>query len=130
MSEIFPDRDEWLTAFRELACRRAPVPSASVESPIAPLRPRTARKVPKIEQPATARPCSRCQAEPRAGSSGWGKRCISEKMRNLRAARQLVNRVPRGQSVSPSAAIEHGRARMVAARTARRHRDQRVEGRG
>jgi hypothetical protein len=68
---------------------------------------------------ATARPCSRCQAELRAGSSGWGKRCIAEKMRNLRAARRLVNIVPPGQSVSPSAAIEAARARMIAGRTAR-----------
>lgn len=39
----------------------------------------------------SVRPCSRCGAEPRAGSSGWGRRCIRDKMREMRAGRQVVN---------------------------------------
>ncbi len=46
---------------------------------------------------ALPRPCSRCGAEPRAGSSGWGKRCIAERMREIRRARRsVVNRCPAG----------------------------------
>lgn len=37
----------------------------------------------------SARPCTHCGAEPRASTSSWGRACIAEKMRQLRAARRL-----------------------------------------
>ena len=37
----------------------------------------------------SARPCTHCGAEPRASTSSWGKACIAERMRQLRAARRL-----------------------------------------
>jgi len=42
MSEIFPDRAEWLAAFAEIASRRAPVPEAPSGPPIT---------TPKLAQP-------------------------------------------------------------------------------
>jgi hypothetical protein len=40
-----------------------------------------------MADPATARPCSRCHAEPRAGTSGWCRRCIAGRMKSMRAER-------------------------------------------
>jgi hypothetical protein len=37
----------------------------------------------------SARPCTHCGAEPRASTSSWGRACIAERMRQLRAARRL-----------------------------------------
>jgi hypothetical protein len=37
----------------------------------------------------STRPCTHCGAEPRASTSSWGRACIAEKMRLLRAARRL-----------------------------------------
>jgi hypothetical protein len=37
----------------------------------------------------STRPCTRCGAEPRASTSSWGRACIAEKMRQLRADRRL-----------------------------------------
>jgi hypothetical protein len=37
----------------------------------------------------SVRPCTHCGAEPRASTSSWGRACIAEKMRQLRAARRL-----------------------------------------
>jgi hypothetical protein len=42
----------------------------------------------QVEQPRAPRPCSRCGTEPRAGSSGWGKKCIAARMQALRAGRR------------------------------------------
>jgi hypothetical protein len=61
-------------------------PSTSDEAKIAPLQGSHERK----ELPSMRR-CSRCGAEPRTGWSGWGRRCIRDKMREMRAGRQVVN---------------------------------------
>lgn len=49
---IFPDRQDWLAAL-QIARRHAPAPDVSSETRKSPRRPRTARKVPKIEQSTT-----------------------------------------------------------------------------
>ena len=90
-----------------------------------------------MSDPTTSK-CSRCGAEPRAGSSGWGRTCIRDKMRALRAAPGytapprkrrskvlVVNGQPAhgadesAEALRRSAAIEAARARMQAARAAR-----------
>ncbi len=51
-------------------------------------RPRRAREGQVVAR-WSARPCTHCGAEPRASTSSWGRACIAEKMRQLRAARRL-----------------------------------------
>ena len=51
-------------------------------------RPRRAREGDVVAR-WSARPCTHCGAEPRASTSSWGRACIAEKMRLLRAARRL-----------------------------------------
>jgi hypothetical protein len=81
-----------------------------------------------MADPTTAK-CSRCGDEPRAGSSGWGRKCIASRMREMRAARRPVVNTAHGadesaEALRRSAAIEAGRARQAAWRAERANVDQ------
>jgi hypothetical protein len=117
---IFPDR--------RIARRHAPVPDVSSETPKAPLKPAQPLTESQSKQPTTsARRCSRCGKEPRAGSSGWGKKCIAAKMREVRAARAsrvnnaegaLVNGLAtETELTSTQRKIEEARRRLLARRS-------------
>ena len=83
-NEIFPDRADWIRVLAAAARRPAPVPDASPGTPKAPLRPRTARKVPKIEQSITSNRPKEIAVETKIETQRAASHPVEERVARLR----------------------------------------------